>query len=407
MARGSTRRAAVVAFALAALLLALSSPPSARADEFFGVNAQALFGLSAGRVEAHLGVMADGGLELVRRDASWDAAEPEPPVGGRHSYRWDRFDREVAAYARHGLRWLPIVDYSTAWSGEIAGDFLSAPARVGDYAAYAGALAARYGEGGSFWAEHSQLPQLPATRFEIWNEPNAELFWHPTERAAERYAELYLAAHAAIRRAVPAARVLVGGLALGNRDVLDEHDFIATMVRHRPELAGAVDAIAFHPYAATADGVIARIRDFRQTLERLGLGQVPLEITEIGRTTTKTSESDRAEALRQLAEQLPRSDCNIASLIPHTWLTDEQDPNNPEHWFGIYNPDTTPKPSGSAYTTAVQHARQTTDQAKIQHCAPVVPADPPSYIRRFVPRTTPKRPVLRMRVRRRRGRRLA
>src|SRR5215203_888724 len=383
MARRSSRRAALVALALAALLPALSAPSAAaESGDFFGVNAQALFDLSPERVEAHLGVMAERGLELVRRDASWDAAEPEPPVGGRHSYLWDRFDREVAAYARHGLRWLPIVDYSTAWSGEIAGDFFSAPVRVGDYAAYAGALADRYGEGGSFWAEHPQLPQLPVTRFEIWNEPNAELFWHPTERAAERYAELYLAAHAAIRRAVPSARVLVGGLALGNHDVLDEHDFIATMVRHRPELAGAVDAIAFHPYAATAEGVIARIRDFRQTLERLGLGQVPLEITEVGWTTTKTSESDRAEALRQLAERLPRSDCNIASLIPHTWLTDEQDPNNPEHWFGIYNPDATPKPSGSAYTTAVHRAREVGHQTPLQHCKLPAPVDPRGDIRR-------------------------
>ena len=345
-----------------------SRAASARAAGFFGINTQMLFDLSPERAEAHLEVMAESGLELVRRDASWNVAEPGPPRGGRHSYVWERFDRELAAYARHRLRWLPIIDYSTAWSGEIAGDFFSAPVRVGDYAAYAGALAARYGEGGSFWREHRQLPQLPVTRFEIWNEPNAELFWHPTERAAERYAELYLAAHAAIRRVVPSARVLVGGLALGNHDVLDEHDFIATMVRHRPELAGAVDAIAFHPYAASADGVIARIRDFRLTLERLGLGQVPLEITEVGWTTTKTSEAQRAEALRRLAEQLPRSDCNVASLIPHTWLTGEQNANNPEDWFGIYNADTTPKPSGSAYTTAVQHARQTTDQTKIQHC---------------------------------------
>jgi hypothetical protein len=332
------------------------------------VNAQALFDLPARRVEAHLAVMADGGLELVRRDASWNVAEPEPPEGGRHSYRWDRFDREVAAYARHGLRWLPIVDYSTAWSGEIAGDFFSAPARVGDYAAYAGALAGRYGEGGSFWREHPQLPELAVTRFEIWNEPNAELFWHPTERAAERYAELYLAARVAIRRADPSARVLVGGLAPGNANVHDEDDFVARMVRHRPDLVGAIDAIAIHPYAATADGVIARIRDFRQTLERLDLGQVPLEITEVGWTTTATSERHRAEALRQLAEQLPRSDCNIASFIPHTWLTAERDPNNPEDWFGIYNADATPKPSGSAYITAVRHTRSGTRAATLPIC---------------------------------------
>ena len=343
---------------------------SARTDGFFGVNAQALFGLSAGRVDAHLGVMADSGLELVRRDASWDAAEPQAPEGGRHSYVWDRFDREVAAYARHGLRWLPIVDYSTPWSGAIAGDVFSAPARTGDFAAYAGALAERYGAGGSFWAEHPELPRLPVTRFEIWNEPNAELFWHPTERAAERYAELYLAARAAIRQVDPSARVLVGGLALGNQGVLDENDFIATMVRHRPELVDAVDAVAFHPYAATADGVIAKIRAFRETLERLGLGRAPLEITEVGWTTTKTGEDERAQALRQLAEQLPRSDCNVASLIPHTWLTGEQDPNNPEDWFGIYNRDATPKPSGAAYTSAVHQARSRPRAPSLRICGP-------------------------------------
>jgi hypothetical protein len=344
--------------------------PSARTHDFFGVNAQGLFDLPTGRVEAHLEAMAKGGLELVRRDASWDVAEPKPPEGGRHSYRWDRFDREVAAYARHGLRWLPIVDYSTAWSGEIPGDFLSAPVRVADYAAYAGALAARYGEGGRFWREHSQLPLLPVTRFEIWNEPNAALFWHPTERAAERYAELYLAARIAIRRAAPPARVLVGGLALGNNAVLDEHDFIATMVRHRPELKRAIDAIAFHPYAPTADDVIARIRDFRKTLERLGLGRVSLEITEVGWTTTETSERERAEALRQLAEQLPRSDCNIDSFIPHTWVSEERNPDDPEDWFGIYNRDATPKPSGSAYITAVRHARSGPRTPSLMICGP-------------------------------------
>jgi polysaccharide biosynthesis protein PslG len=385
--RMSGRRRLLLAGVLAGLLLAAAigvyledgsrtkhegrsvmSSPATRAGGFFGVNAQALFDLPARRVEAHLAVMADSGLELVRRDASWNVAEPEPPEGGRHSYQWDRFDREVVAYARHGLRWLPIVDYSTAWSGEIEGDFFSAPAHVGDYAAYAGALADRYGKDGSFWREHPRLPQLPVTRFEIWNEPNAALFWHPTERAAERYAELYLAAHAAIRHAVPSARVLVGGLAPGNGEVLDAQDFVATMVRHRPELVGAIDAIAFHPYAATADSVIARIRDFRQTLERVGLEQVPLEITEVGWTTTTTSESERAEALRQLAEQLPRSDCSIASLIPHTWLTAERDPNNPEDWFGIYNADTTPKPSGSAYITAVRRARSRPRAATLAIC---------------------------------------
>jgi polysaccharide biosynthesis protein PslG len=379
-------------------------PGPAPPPQFFGVNAQALFDLPAGKVESHLRAMAEGGLQVVRRDAPWVVAEPEAPVDGRHSYRWERFDREVGAYARHGLRWLPIVDYSTEWSGRIAGDVFSPPARVDEYAAYARALAGRYGRGGSFWDEHPELPQLPATRFEIWNEPNAELFWHPTTDAPERYAELYLAARAAIRQVDPTARVLVGGLALGNTDVSDEHAFVEAMVKHRPELVEAVDAVAYHPYAPSADGVLTKISEFRATLRRLGLGQAPLEITEVGWTTTKTPEHERAEALRSLAEQLPRTDCNITSLIPHTWLTHENDPTNPEDWFGIYNPNATPKPSGQAYTTSIRTVRDDQDTHPPTRLCEPPPDDAPADVRRFIPRANPpKRPVLWMRVVRRRG----
>jgi len=202
------------------------------------------------------------------------------------------------------------------------------------------------------------------TRFEIWNEPNAELFWHPTHRAAERYAELYLAAHAAIRQAVPSARVVVGGLALGNHGVLDEHEFIETMVAHRPELLDAVDAIALHPYAPTADGVIAKIRELRWTVERLGLGDTPLEITGVGWTTTKTSEPQRAEALRQFAEQLPRSDCKIASLIAYTWLTKNRTLPTPS--TGSASTTRTPPPNPPAAPTRQTDA--SSPKTQLQHC---------------------------------------
>ncbi len=331
-------------------------PDAAPRQAFFGVNVQGLAELPRGQVERHLEVIAAGGLELVRRDASWDVAEPEAPVGGRHDYRWERFDRELAAYARHGLRWLPIVDYSTGWAASVPGDPFSPPARTDDYAAYAGALAARYGSGGSFWAEHPELPRLPVTRIEIWNEPNAELFWHPTADAPQRYAELYLAAHQAIRQADPAAHVVVGGLALANSDVSDQHAFIEAMIAHRPQLAQTIDAVALHPYAPTAAGVLTQIADFRDTLRNVGLGHTPLEITEIGWTTTQTPERQRASGLRRLAEELPGSGCNVVSLIPHTWVTAEEDGSDPEQWFGIAGADGSPKPSGAAYLSAVRRS---------------------------------------------------
>ena len=367
---------ALATIALVAALVAASPAPALASYEgMFGVNVQGLADLPRGQVERHLDVIAAGGVELVRRDASWDVAEPEPPVGGRRDYRWERFDRELAGYARHGLRWLPIVDYSTPWAASVPGDPFSPPARTDDYAAYAAALASRYGTNGSFWSEHPELPRLPVTRYEIWNEPNAELFWHPSAGAPERYAELYQAAQQAIRAADPAARVIVGGLALANTKVTDQHAFMRAMVAHRPQLAQTIDAVALHPYAPTPAAVLDQIAEFRDTLTGLGLGHVPLEITEIGWTTTNTPEQTRATNLQTLAGQLPRSDCNIQSLIPHTWTTPEQDPADPEHWFGIANHDTTPKPTATAYMTAVQAMRNGPAEAG---SLPVCAAEPPN-----------------------------
>jgi hypothetical protein len=52
-----------------------------------------------------------------------------------------------------------------------------APGHFADYEAFAAAVAARYGVGGSFWAANPQLPYLPIEQFEIWDEANSDNFW--------------------------------------------------------------------------------------------------------------------------------------------------------------------------------------------------------------------------------------
>jgi hypothetical protein len=340
-------------------VLAAACPAAASHEDFFGVNAQGVFNLPSSSWDAHLAAMSRGGLQLVRRDASWGSAEPSAPdpSTGAHRYVWSSFDDKVAAYARHGLRWLPIVDYSAGWAASIPGVAFSPPAHDSDYASYAAALARRYGRGGSFWSAHPELPQLPVTRYEIWNEENTAYFWKSQDTAPERYADLYLAARSAIKAVDPFARVIVGGLALANTGVTSEADFVRRMYAHRPDLKGNVDAVGFHPYTPTVDGVYTKIRDFRDTLRSVGAGNPPLEITEVGWTTLSTSDAQRASMLARLASDLPRSDCGIASLIPHTWVTKESDPSNPEDWFGIANADASLKPSGKAYLDAIGEAR--------------------------------------------------
>ena len=69
----------------------------------------------------------------------------------------------------------------------------------------------------AFWAAHPELPALPIVRWEIWNEPNLTGYWCPGGEPA-RYADLFVQAASQIRKADPAARLVLGpaaGLAVG------------------------------------------------------------------------------------------------------------------------------------------------------------------------------------------------
>lgn len=328
-------------------------------DGFYGVNVQQVFEGSPSAWQPQLAAMSGGGLQLARIDARWSNIEPNPPSGGVHRYDWSQYDAMVQAMAQQGLRWYPIVAYSTSWAGVIPGDSESvvAPAHVDDFTAFAAALARRYGRGGTFWSSHSWLPQLPVANYEIWNEENSTTFMRPQTSAPEAYADLYLAARAAIKSVDPSADVVVGGLALGKPGVTDEIQFIQRMYAHRPDLVGRVDGFGLHPYQQSLADTYMRLARFRQALDLLAGPGAPIEITEVGWATTSASESDRATDLSLLAEQLPHSDCNVDRLIPYTWLTQESNGSDPEDWFGIWNRDGSGKPSGIAYLNAVRLMR--------------------------------------------------
>lgn len=349
------KRTLVATLALLVLALPAGAQSAAAgpvASDFYGVNAPLLFSWPEGRWDAHLRTVGSSGAGFVRADASWWTAEPNAPVGGAHDYRWSHFDDQVTAMSRRGLRWYPVMAYSTPWSGQNGSD-KSPPKHVGDYTAYVRAFAARYGRGGSFWRSHPGERLLPVTTFEIWNEQNSPIFWAGQAGAPERYADLYLAARSAIRSVDPAALVVVGGLS-NVREWTPDTQFLRRMYAHRSDLRGNVDAIGFHPYSVGVRGVYSDIRRMRQALRGMGQGGVPLEITEVGWTTTRTSDGARAAGLSELARELPGSDCNVTRLIPYSWVTRESNPGDDEDWFGMANLNGTPKPSGSAFIGAVR-----------------------------------------------------
>jgi hypothetical protein len=308
---------------------------------------------SQAQIDAQLRALAATGATIARSDALWEMVEPAPPSGGIHRYDWAFDDRIAGSLAAHGLRWLPIVDYSAPWAGA-GGGAHPAPSSAADYAAFAAALAARYGPGGAFWRSHPEIPAAAVGTYEIWNEPDNATFWSPAPDAAG-YAALYARARAAIDAIDPSARVIIGGLT-------HPEAFLPSVLAAAPQLRGQIDGVAIHPYAPSPAAVLDRVGEARAVLDRLGLGGVPLYVTELGWTTRPphalnwAPSSQRGRDLGQTLADLGHTDCDVAAVVLYTWVTLERNPADREDWYGISPPGGGESADVAAFTAGLRDA---------------------------------------------------
>lgn len=334
------------------------APPAkpAAASESYGANTGRLF--NGGRyplavIDQQLHALRQAGATEARSDASWEATEPKPPSGNLHHYDWSFDDLVAGALARNGLTWLPIIDYSPPWARSVPGQDHSAP-DAAEYAAYAAAVAARYGPDGTFWRANPSLPAHPVDTYEIWNEPDNPVFWVPKPDAAA-YAALYLRAREAIDSAQPGARVIVGGLT-------HPTTFLPALVSAAPGVSKELDGVAIHPYGADPQAVLANVVAARKALVGLGLGKVPMYVTEFGWTTSPPgaldylSERLRPGYLSQTLDLLGHTNCGLAAVFVYAWVTPERDPADAQDWFGIHPPDGGTSPDTTAFAHGLRAA---------------------------------------------------
>jgi polysaccharide biosynthesis protein PslG len=337
-----------------------SAPAESTDAAFFGVNINRVFNdqLATESVDAHLAAIAASGITQVRTDAMWAFIEPWAADNGALGPLHAETDRRMLAMARHGLRWLPVLDYTPVWQQTTPGDDHSAPTDPEAFARFAAIFASRYGRRGQFWREHPELPYLPVRTYELWNEENTTRFWQPHPEP-DRYADLYLQALATIKAIDPTATVAIGGLGHG------ANAFLKATYRARPQIAGQIDAVAIHPYAPTAAGVMRTIQRVGAVLRSLDARTVPLIITEVGWESEAGSpdalalpEAKRAAAMTELVDAIAsrRSHDHIIGLLPYTWWTPRRDPSNGEDWYGLALDDASLTPTGNAYAAAIRSA---------------------------------------------------
>ena len=105
----------------------------------------------------------------------------------------------------------------------------------------------RYGPGGTFWAEHPNLPKVPIRDWQIWNEQNADPFFRPRARPRD-YARILRAADRAIHGRDRKADVILGGMAelAGSRKAIPGPRYLAQLYGIKG-IERSFDSAAVHP----------------------------------------------------------------------------------------------------------------------------------------------------------------
>ncbi len=272
---GGATRTLVVALALAAALALVSVGPASAATPrtFFGVTwDRAAATAPPADQTAQYTRMGTAGVGAVRAVFSW--AHAQPVKGGPLDL--SSTDALVADATAAGVQVLPIVMYAPEWARKRPQAGASPPSSTAPYTAYLGSLIDRYGRGGSFWAEHPDLPARPITAWQIWNEPHLRYQWDLGPRGGDwqrGYTALLKAAHRTVKQHDPAATVVLAGLTnMSWRELARLYD------------AGArryFDVGAVHAYTGSVVNVMKIVKLFRTVMRRHGDRRKPNWLTEV------------------------------------------------------------------------------------------------------------------------------
>lgn len=289
------------------------------------------------------------GVTSVRLEANWYWGQPTASGG----FKWGVMDQAIASIQKAGLSADLLIDGCPPWAAisGTQGTQYAQPASSTQFAAWAGAVAARYGPKGIRY-------------FEIWNEPNLAVFWQPKPEPAAYTADLK-AAYSAIKGADPSAVVLSGGLAPADNDGTnyDPRTFLQDM--YADGANGSFDELGYHPYSypASPNSVESwsgwsmmsdTSPSIRSIMAENGDSAKKIWITEYGAPTSgpnSVGEVGQSTDLVQAISQVRKLDW-IGSFYIYTWADISSLPSD-QNGFGLLTDTDTRKPAYSAVAAAL------------------------------------------------------
>jgi hypothetical protein len=259
-------------------LLVLLGPVAGRAEasprQDRGPLPGGFFGtVTPGDVDAGDLARMRGTVETLRFPVHWPQVEPLSGV-----YDFSRLDALVGAAADRGIEPLPFVVATPPWLGSdaVRPPIWTARARAA-WKRFLRALVSRYGSDGTFWRGRER--REPIRRWQIWNEPNFAIFWHPRPAPAQ-YAKLLRLAAEAIRGRDPRAKIVLAGVAPVGAGFLP-WTYLRRLYRV-PHVKQDFDLVALHPYAVRVGKMVAQIELARQAMIEAGDERTPVLVSELG-----------------------------------------------------------------------------------------------------------------------------
>jgi hypothetical protein len=218
------------------------------------------------------------GSHLLRQNFDWAAIERAPD-----RYFWRKYDNYVLTCARFKVQILAILFNTPGWRS-------AAPARnprhgtyppkkVEEFADFARRVVERYGPDGYLWKQNPRITPVPIKSWQIWNEPNLDVYWASGASPAG-YVKLLRAASDAIREVDPTAEIVTAGLPQSRLPGVPLLKYLASIYNNHGQ--GLFNTVALNPYARNVTELAKRIRAVRRVMNRYGDVGTRIWITEIG-----------------------------------------------------------------------------------------------------------------------------
>ncbi len=299
-------------------------------DSPFGMSC--IFRTLGEDIERGARVAEEAGVRWNRDDFLWSHVQPT-----ENQWQWESYDRCVDTLLEHGIQTVGLLCYGTPWAMSLSDDsgepdILSMP-DLDAWGRFVGRTVEHFRDRVHVW--------------QMWNEPNIPVFWHPEPNPRE-YARLLVAGSMAAKEADPTCHVMGCNTSLidlnFDRAVFEEGGW-----EHS-------DIIGVHPYryphAPEATDLCGDLLELAALSARFGAVK-PIWITEIGYAThyghLGSSEWWAAAMLARLYLAAWSSGL-VQKICWYDYRDDGDNREYNEHNFGILRRDWAPKLAHESYS---------------------------------------------------------